>query len=111
MPIGAQLSPTSGFEFADINGDGFTEIISVGNLYNVEVETVRYDAAKGSIYSFKNGEFTTLKPKNTGFATSGDARDVKVIKQKNGSILLVTNNNGTVDVFAINKSNKTNLSS
>jgi hypothetical protein len=111
LPNGAQLSPTSGFEFADINGDGFTEIISVGNLYNVEVETVRYDAAKGSIYSFKNGEFTTLKPKNTGFATSGDARDVKVIKQKNGSILLVTNNNGTVDVFAINKSNKTNLSS
>ena len=28
----------------DVDKDGVDEIISIGNLYNTEVETVRYDA-------------------------------------------------------------------
>jgi len=99
LPWQSQLAPLSGFAFADVNGDGSTEVITVGNLYNVEVETVRYDASRGSILAFENGSFKTLNPLNTGFATTGDSRSVIVLKGNNSLTLLVTNNNGRVESF------------
>ncbi|PKA81928.1 VCBS repeat protein [Ulvibacter sp. MAR_2010_11] len=110
LPWQAQLSPLSGFAFADVNNDGNNEIITVGNLYNVEVETVRYDASKGSVLSYANGNFSAIPFKESGFATSGDAREVITIKNKERTLLVVTNNNGKVDVFSLNGKGKENQS-
>ena len=102
LPWQAQLSPLTGFAFLDVDNDNKEELLTVGNLYNVEVETVRYDAARGSVFSYENGEFIALNPKKTGFSSSGDARDVKVVKNGDRTIILVTNNNGPVDVYSLN---------
>ena len=45
--------------------------------------------------------FTALNSNKTGFRTSGDARMVMPIEVANKKGLIVTNNDGKVDVFTI----------
>ncbi len=99
LPIEFQFSPIQSFAFKDIDGDGKDEVFAAGNLFNVEVETVRYDASVGNVMSLKDGVLRTLDPHKTGFATKGDARDINFIKQGEQTLLMVTNNNGGIDVF------------
>ena len=102
LPWQSQLAPISGFAVTDINNDGFNEVITVGNLYNVEVETVRYDSSRGCILSFLNGEFKALSHLETGFITTGDSRAICTIKNSSQTTLIVTNNDGSLDVFKSN---------
>ncbi|RMA64938.1 VCBS repeat-containing protein [Ulvibacter antarcticus] len=111
LPWQAQLSPIQDFAFLDINGDGKDEIISVGNLYNVEVETQRYDASEGAIFSFENGALVNLNAMDTGFYTTGDARKVIILESKGKKLLIVANNNGALDIFEVAKKKPTALSS
>lgn len=101
LPWQTQISPTTDFEFVDLDGDKKEEIIAVGNLYNVEVETQRYDASRGAILKFENNAFRGLNNYDTGFYTSGDARDILVIDADQKKLLLVANNNGPLDIFEI----------
>lgn len=102
LPWECQLSPIQDFDFIDIDKDGTLEVVSVGNLYNVEVETVRYDASRGVILKYENGSFKAIPMKESGFYTSGDARYLEVMKTQDGDDnILVTNNNGVVDYFKL----------
>ena len=38
---------------------------------------------------------------NTGFLSSGDARDIEIIKNGDKNIILITNNNGPVDIYSL----------
>ena len=109
LPWQAQLSPLTDFEFVDINNDGKDEIISVGNLYNVEVETQRYDASIGAVFNYTDGEFVDIHSKDTGFFTTGDAREIISVNSNGKKILIVTNNNGPLDIFEILKKKKPGL--
>ncbi len=95
LPIEAQVSPIMGFGFIDLDDDGLDEILLAGNLYHTEVETVRYDASEGLALSLKDGQFRVLTRSDTGFYTSGDARQICV----SGNRVLVGVNNGHVIVF------------
>jgi hypothetical protein len=97
LPIKAQFAPIKDFTFIDLDKDGRKELITVGNLFPVEVETVRYDASYGAVFKFDNTIFTEIPLAKTGFATSGDSRKISIIANK----ILVTNNNGTIDMFEI----------
>ena len=102
LPRGSQIAPIMDFEIADINGDGSMEIIAVGNLYPTEVETTRYDASRGFIMNYVNGEFKMLPESLTGFAGGGDAKDVDLFTAANGERkLIVTNNNGPIELYGI----------
>ena len=101
LPWQSQLAPLSGFAFVDVDGDGSEEVITVGNLYNVEVETVRYDASKGSVLKFGDNSFKALPMARTGFSTEFDARDVAVIKGTQKTMLVVANNNGKLEVYGL----------
>ncbi|MDC7997884.1 FG-GAP-like repeat-containing protein [Gilvibacter sediminis] len=104
LPRMAQVAPIMDFELTDLNGDGQMEIIAVGNLYPTEVETTRYDASRGIVMNFKDGSFEVLPSSLTGLAGRGDAKDVDVLSLSNGEQrLLVTNNNGPLEVYRINK--------
>jgi hypothetical protein len=109
LPWQAQLSPVSDFEFLDLNHDGIEEIFAVGNLFNVEVETERYDASEGCVMNYKDGGFTVPAKKETGFYTTGDSRKVISIARKNDKILVVANNNGKLDVFKMNAAKSPDL--
>ena len=82
----------------DMNKDGKNELIYAGNLFNVEVETVRYDSGIGGVLEFNNNEFSSIPFTSSGFNAIKDARQVVTMND----IILVANNNGQLDAFQIN---------
>ena len=100
LPIEAQFSPIMNFTITDLDGDSNNEILAIGNLYPTEVETTRYDASRGVVLQYNNGEFTVLSASKTGLRVNGDSKDATVIKNKDGkSLYFVTNNNSTLEVY------------
>jgi hypothetical protein len=103
LPIQAQVTPVKSSIVMDFNNDGNKDILMVGNHYGVEVETTRYDAGIGNLLlGDGNNNFTGLSPLESGFYIPFDSRDVKVIKQTNRNLLVITNNNGAVSFFSFN---------
>ena len=87
-------------ELSDIDDDGRDEAFIVGDLFNVEVETVRYDASTGVILKWTEDGFVCMDNKETGFVGTGDARKVEIIEQPDGKKLIVlANNNGPLETF------------
>jgi hypothetical protein len=104
LPNEVQISPIKSSLVLDINHDGHKDIITVGNHYGVEVETTRYDAGFGAVLlgDGKNN-FRYISPKQSGFFTPYDSRDIKYFKQKNKDLILVTNNNTPLTLFSYKK--------
>jgi hypothetical protein len=101
LPIRAQVTPIKSSIVMDFNNDGTKDILTVGNHYGVEVETTRYDAGIGNVLlGDGNNNFTDLSSLQSGLYIPSDSRDVNIIKQKNRSLLIVTNNNDEVSVFS-----------
>jgi hypothetical protein len=99
LPMDVQLSPISSFAFTDLNKDGKDEVLLAGNLYNVEVETERYDAFKGGVLSWTSNGFESIQASESGFLTAGDVRAVHVMQSKNKETVLVARNNDGVLLF------------
>ncbi len=102
LPNQAQIAPILDFQFLDIDNDGIEEIIIVGNLYNTEVETVRYDASYGNILKFNNEMFENISVQKTGFSVQGDSKNASLITLNNGKkMLLITRNNDAIKTFLL----------
>ncbi|MFD1614621.1 VCBS repeat-containing protein [Gelatiniphilus marinus] len=101
LPKMLQIAPIMDFEFVDINNDNNKEIIAIGNHYNAEVETVRYDASLGSILTYKDKNLKLMNMDKTGFVNVGNSKSIISINRKKDTILLVTNNNNSVNLFHI----------
>ncbi|MFT4801003.1 MAG: hypothetical protein ACI93N_000768 [Flavobacteriaceae bacterium] len=103
LPNEAQYSPIMNFTITDIDQDQSPEIIAIGNLYPTEVETTRYDASIGTVLKYNNGNFEVLQSSKTGIRIHGDSKDSKIIEVNNNKVLVVTNNDGPLTLFQINK--------
>ena len=100
LPNEVQKGPILDFEFIDLDDDGKEEVICIGNMYNTEVETTRYDASMGSILKFSQNNFKAIHPIKTGLHTHGDAKDMVQINMPNKEKwIIVTNNNSYLDIF------------
>ncbi len=102
LPNAVQISPIMDFEFIDIDNDNSKDIFIVGNHYNAEVETVRYDASYGAVLSYSDGAFILNDPKITGFINKGNAKNITVVDTKSGKTLLIANNDGAIKGFSMN---------
>ena len=102
LPNEAQVSPIKSSLVFDVNRDGHKDIITVGNHYGVEVETTRYDAGFGAVLlgDGKNN-FLSMPPFQSGFYTPHDSRDIKIIKQSNKNLFMVTNNSAPLNIFSV----------
>lgn len=104
LPIEAQFTTIKSLIVMDVNNDGNNDIITIGNHYGVEVETTRYDAGFGNVFlGDGNNNFTNMSSRESGLYIPSDSRDVKIIKQGNSNLLIISNNNDAVSVFEINK--------
>ncbi len=102
LPNEAQFSPIHSFNFIDIDADKKNEIIAIGNTFEAEVETQRYDASYGTVLQYNNGKFTSIKSNKSGLSTTGNAKQNLVLSGADGNkLLLITNNNGAIDIFRI----------
>jgi len=104
LPKATQISPIMDFEILDDQGS--KSVVIVGNHYNSEVETVRYDASYGFVLSYEEDRFVVKNPGNTGFVNKGNAKHVAIINSKDEKHVLVTNNDSEVNMFVIKNNEK-----
>ena len=87
----------------DVDGDGNLDALVGGNLYNSEVETPRNDASYGTwLKGDGKGGFKALLPRESGLIMRGDVRNMKIIKVKEKTHLLVAKNNKALQQIKIN---------
>ena len=99
LPNEGQIAPVKSSVVADVNEDGFNDIIIVGNHYGVEVETPRYDAGFGAVFlNDGKANFNFSVPKKSGFYIPKDSRSIMQLSHKNKTLFIVTNNNSQPSV-------------
>jgi len=98
LPNFAQFSPTLGLEVADVNNDGYLDIVGVGNAYDAEVETIRYDASKGYIL-LGNKKGTFEHANDTSYFINKEAKDVKKIHINGVLHFIILNKNDELSIL------------
>ena len=98
LPAIAQRSPTMDFEITDINEDGYPDIVGVGNLYDAEVETIRYDASRGYIL-LGNGSGGFDVPDQSGLNCDKDMRAITSISIAGTDHFVIASNNDVLSIY------------
>jgi hypothetical protein len=94
LPWQAQVAPMNGIVAEDVNGDGYTDLVMVGNDYGNEVFIGRLDAALGWVLlGDGKGGFTAVPARESGFAVPGDAKALVKLNSASGSPLVVASQN------------------
>jgi hypothetical protein len=72
--------------------------VGVGNLYDTEVETIRYDASRGYVLLGDSmGRFRSIS--NSGFSIDKDMRRISKLNIAGTPHLIVANNNDNLRIF------------
>lgn len=102
LPVEVQTFPVKGITILDANKDGHMDIMAVGNHYNTEVETIRYDAGLPTLL-LGNGDntFTPLPLNETGLFKSYDFRDIAKITIENKLTILIAGNNAPLQAYQL----------
>jgi len=78
----------------DINGDGYTDLVLGGNLYEFLPQFERLDASYGDVLiNNGKGAFSFTPQQKTGLQVQGEVRDIAAIETKKGKQLLFLRNN------------------
>jgi hypothetical protein len=94
LPWQAQVAPMNGIVAEDVNGDGVTDLVMVGNDYGNEVFIGRLDAALGWIFlGDGKGGFTAVPARESGFVVPGDAKALVKLAKSGGEALYVASQN------------------
>jgi hypothetical protein len=103
LPQEVQFAPVNSIAVADINKDGFMDLLLGGNEYQAEVSEGRYDASYGLLLSgSQNGSFQKIKPVESGFIVDGNVRQITIInKGRKTESVLVSINNDSLKCFQI----------
>ncbi len=99
FPNTAQMGPTMSFAVADVNQDGYQDVIGVGAIYESEVETIRYDGNIG--YTLIGGPEGKLTPyKDVNFYLGQNARVIQKIHIGNRPYFLIANNDSGLNLIS-----------
>ncbi|MFZ4634524.1 MAG: hypothetical protein ACOYNO_09995, partial [Saprospiraceae bacterium] len=103
FPLQAQVSPIQGIVSADVNADGFLDLVLAGNKYNFEVETNRCDSGNGSVLlGDGKGGFNWINNNQHGFWAMYEARDLALLQNPAGKpIIMVSNKNSPLQVYQL----------
>lgn len=94
LPTLAQIAPVNGLTTEDVNGDGYPDVVMVGNDYGNEIFVGRLDAHVGLVLlGDGKGGFTPMSPKESGFIVPGDGKALVKITSAQGEPLFVASQN------------------
>ncbi len=101
LPMAAQIAPVYGMVPADVDGDGLTDLLVVGNDYGMEVQQGRADALMGLLLKNRgDGSFEPLNANQSGFYVPGDAKALVRVRTADGKDLWVASqNNNNLKAF------------
>lgn len=100
LPVSAQEFPIMDCISSDLNGDGFDDLILVGNIYQTEVETPRLDAGKGLVL-LSNGVdgYISMPNSKSGLDIRGDSKSIAKLKVNNQEeIYVIGKNQGLLQI-------------
>jgi enediyne biosynthesis protein E4 len=107
LPILAQISPVFGTILQDVNNDNNIDIILAGNDFAMHPFLGRQDAGNGLVLiNDGKGNFNPQQPAISGFYVGGNVKSLAAIIVKNDIVNIVTQNNGPVKAFKLNRVNK-----
>ncbi len=99
LPEEAQFAPVFTALAADLNGDGFDDLILGGNITKTRVRIGRMDANHGqAYYNDGSGGFSY----HSDLQIRGDMRDLKLFNTQNNAFILAGVNNAAVRQIRIN---------
>ncbi|MBC6368272.1 VCBS repeat-containing protein [Algoriphagus sp. AK58] len=103
LPTVAQIAPMNGIVAEDVNGDGVTDLLMVGNDYGNEIFIGRLDASIGWVLlGDGKGGFRSASPQESGFVVPGDAKALVKLTRKSGeSLYFASQNRGKLLVFKL----------
>ncbi|WP_234572968.1 VCBS repeat-containing protein [Rhodohalobacter sp. 614A] len=102
LPMEAQISAVQSIDILDINDDGFSDLILLGNEFDTNPELPRMDAGNGVLLTGDGqGNFTPVPSFQSGLIAPGNVKSSAVINSREGQYLLVLPNNSGVQVFKI----------
>jgi hypothetical protein len=94
LPVAMQLSSVNAILIKDVNDDGFPDIISGGNFFDLLPQFGRLDASFGNVLiNDKKGNFITVPSTASGIDLRGQVRDIVSFKKKNEDCILFLENN------------------
>jgi len=102
LPAESQLSAISDISILDINNDGYTDVVTAGNLYASEVETPRNDAGIAcTLLGDGAGKLRYVGYRESGLLLDSDVKKLSVISGVENKVLLSASNNGSMKAFII----------
>jgi len=94
LPVAMQLSSVNAILIEDVNKDGFPDIISGGNFFDLLPQFGRLDASFGNVLiNDKKGNFITMPAIVSGIDLRGQIRDIVSFKRKNENCIVFLENN------------------
>jgi hypothetical protein len=100
LPQEAQFAPIYGIVSQDFNVDGYLDLLLVGNDHSIEYMSGRIDAFNGlCLIGNGDGSFNALKPYESGFSVTGDAKGLVHLINESGKQLLLASQNKDSLVF------------
>lgn len=102
LPSMVQLSSVNAIAAADINDDGFTDLVLGGNKFGFLPQFGRQDASYGHVLlNNKAGSFDWLKPTKSGLLVEGEIRDIISFNNKKNKYFIFFKNNDTPAFYEI----------
>ena len=101
LPDAAQASPVFALLPGDFDGDGRTDLLLGGNLFDIQPAIGRQDAGSGLFLRARaDGGFEARTPAQSGFRPDGAVRDIRIVQRKNKkNWIVVAQLGGKVLVF------------
>ncbi len=104
IPSYAQIAPILSFASMDVNGDGYEDLVGIGNIFETEVETPRYDGGKGVVLiSNKKNGFNVITSVDSGLYVDGNAKSLLHLNTGNAGndLLVVGVNDDALQIFEV----------
>lgn len=103
LPWQTQLSSIHAMKLMDVNNDGYDDLITAGNFFNLLPQFCRLDASYGQVLlNNRKGEFLTVPAIQTGLNLFGQTRDIVSWNTAGNNYLLFLENNATPVLYKLN---------
>lgn len=102
LPVAAQVAPVHSIVVDDLDGDGFRDLLLMGNCYGLKPEVGMQTANNGVFLRGDGcGGWKPLGHRATGLRVTGEVRDAKILPTATGRVLLIGRNNDSALMYQL----------